>query len=151
MLPVKKIICPTDFSDFSYKALEVAEELCREFGAQLCLIHVVTPIPKAMGSPTATGFDIPRYEEDLAEQSKKMLKRLIKERVAKSVKTEAEVVHGLEADSIVKMADEKDADLIVIATHGHTGLKHLFLGSVAEKVLRHSAHPVLTIKAAEDE
>jgi len=150
MLPIKKILCPTDFSDFSYQALDVAVEFCEEFKAQLYLVHVIAPVPKAMGLPTSASFDIPMYQKKLQEHNKEALDKILKEKVPDTIKAESIVTYGFEADNIVETAEEKDVDLIIIATHGRTGLKHFFLGSVAEKVLRHTSHPVLTVRATEE-
>jgi len=150
MLPIKKILCPTDFSDFSYQALKVAAEFCEKFNAQLYLVHVIAPVPKAMGLPTSASFDIPMYQKKLEEHNKEALDKIIKEKVPDTIKAESIVTYGFEADNIVETAEEKDVDLIIIATHGRTGLKHFFLGSVAEKVLRHTSHPVLTVRATEE-
>ena len=145
MLPIKKIVCPVDYSEFSLTALDTAAELCGKLDADLAVLHVVTPIPKAQGTPTATSFDIPKYEKHLIKQSREKLQQLVDERVPGTVTAESAVVQGLEADSIVNFTENNDGDLIVIATHGRTGLKHFLLGSVTEKVLRHTSKAVLTI------
>ncbi|MFO7890452.1 MAG: universal stress protein [bacterium] len=149
MLPVKKVLCPTDYSDFSYQALDVAVEFCEKFKAKLYLVHVIAPVPQSMGMPTSAGFDIPMYQEQLKEHNQESLKKVTEEKIPDKIQTESLIGYGFEADSIIKVAEEKDVDLIVISTHGRTGLKHFFLGSVAEKVLRHTSKPVLTIRASE--
>jgi nucleotide-binding universal stress UspA family protein len=143
MLDVKKILCPTDFSDASKKAIEVAVPLAEKFGAEIHLLHVVPPMPHLEASVTAH-FDVPEYERLLSADAKKNLSALAKS--TGKVKTHEILSHGQAAEEILRAADENKIDLIVIATAGHTGWDRAVFGSVAEKVVRRARCPVLTIR-----
>jgi nucleotide-binding universal stress UspA family protein len=153
MLPFKKILCPTDFSEPSYEALKAANELALHFSSELYLVHVVAPIPRlsALEAPEVPGgpydFNIPLHLEKLEEEANTRLNQVVKEKISKEVQVRSMVVHGRAADEIVRVAEKEKVDLIVIATHGETGWQHFFSGSVTEKVVRIATHPVLTIRA----
>ncbi|HHS14170.1 MAG TPA: universal stress protein [bacterium] len=151
MISFKKILCPTDFSEFSYEALQRAIDMASQFKAELIVLHVVNPVPVAAGMTGYPGFNIPEYQKELAKHARENLDKLIKKRVPEKIRVKAEVALGNEADEIVRIAEEEDIDLIVIATHGRTGIQRLFFGSVTEKVLRHTQHPVLVIPVSESE
>lgn len=144
MLTVKKILCPTDFSAASKRALEIAIPLAEKFGAQIYLVHVVPAIPHVTASPTAR-FDVPEYERLLRSDAEKQLAETAKS--VGAVKSHQILGHGNAADGILKAAEENGVDLIVIATAGATGWEHVVFGSVAEKVVRRAQCPVLTVRA----
>jgi nucleotide-binding universal stress UspA family protein len=146
MLPIKKILWPTDFSEPSYVALTTAQELAEHFSAELTVINVITPIPVVSSPNGPAGFDVSVYQEQIKETSKESLQDVIQERISKEIKTQSKVMMGNAADEIVRAAQEESVDLIVIATHGETGWRHLVFGSVAEKVVRFASCPVLTIR-----
>jgi len=149
MLPIKKILCPTDFSEPSYEALKMATELTLHFSSELIVVHVVAPSVVVPATPAfQASFSIPEDQQELEKSSRKMLEDLVKERVGEKIWTRTMVVVGDPADQIVKIADEEKVDLIVIATHGQTGWRRLVFGSVTEKVVRLAAQPVLTIRAS---
>jgi len=143
MFDVKKILCPTDFSDASKQAIELAVPLAEKFGAEIHLVHVVPPMPPLEPSVTAH-FDVPEYERMLSADAKKNLSAAAKS-IAK-VKTHEILANGNPAEEILRAAEEKGIDLIVIATAGHTGWDRVVFGSVAEKVVRRARCPVLTIR-----
>ena len=152
MLPLKKIVCPTDFSEPSLEALEAAVELARHFSAELIVIHVVQPIPVVAAehlSPAA--FNVPAYQAEMELSSRRLLKEQLEERVPEELASRAQVLLGDPADQIVQAAADEKADLIVIATRGQTGFKRLVFGSVAEKVVRLAGVPVLSIRGAQTE
>lgn len=151
MLPVKRILCPTDFSEPSYGALEVANELALNFSAELFIVNVINPIPIVTPPSGPTSFNVSLYQKELEASSKKSLQELIQNKVSKELKVHPVVAYGLAADEIVRVAEANNVDLIVIATHGRTGFRHLISGSVTEKVVRIASHPVLTIRAARKE
>ena len=148
MLPIKKILCPTDFSDSSFEALKVAEELAVNFNAKLYIIHVVNPIPIVAEPAGPLTFNVSLYQKELEESAKKSLEDIRKNRISKQVNVHTIVGYGNAADEIVGSAETENIDLIVISTHGRTGFRHLISGSVTEKVIRISNHPVLTIRTA---
>ena len=146
MLTCNKILCPTDFSDYSYKAFSVAEDLARTFSSKLIVLHVIAPVPLVAISGTAvSGFNVALYTKELERSNRQELERVINERFASATNVRGMMAHGNEADEIVDVAETENVDLIVIATHGMSGIKRLFMGSVAEKVLRHTSHPILMI------
>jgi nucleotide-binding universal stress UspA family protein len=147
MLPFKKILCPTDFSEPAFTALKRAEELARHFAAELIVAHVIPPVPGPhmyADSPLATSFDVPMFQQELAIRAEQMLKNLVSHH---KVGTRNLVSTGEAAPEILRIAAEEHVDLIVIASHGLTGWRRLVFGSVAEKVVRQAPCPVLTITA----
>lgn len=153
LLPIKKILCPTDFSDPSYEALKNACELCSHFGATLCLLHVLPAMSRAAWAaplevdPEMYEPDLFEYEDALFDRAQQKLHEIIKERVPNEVKSCALVGRGEAANEIIHMAEDEMASLIVIATHGMTGWRQVAFGSVAERVVRMSNLPVLVIRA----
>jgi nucleotide-binding universal stress UspA family protein len=149
MLPYKKILCPIDFSEPSYEALKAANELAEHFQATLYLMHVIQPIP-ALQSPMKE-FNVAVYQSELEKAAQQSLDTTIGEKTSKSVRLHPIIAHGDAANEVLNAVKKEKIDLLVIATHGRTGLTHLVFGSVAEKVVRHAPCPVLTIRVGEDE
>jgi universal stress protein A len=147
MLPFKKILCPTDFSEPSYEALKVANELALHFSSELHVVHVVAPVPLVPAAPTVpVTFKVPEYQQELEISSRKMLEDVVKQKVPEKIWVRTKVMLGDPDDQIVKIADEEKVDLIVIASHGQTGWRRFVFGSVTEKVVRLTPLPVLTIR-----
>ncbi len=157
MLPFKKILCPTDFSEPSYEALNVANELALHFSSELFLLHVIAPIPTANVSPPPTGsasskgFNISLYRQELEDLSRKSLEKVVEERISKGLNVHPIVIQGEASDQIIDAVEKHTIDLIVIATNGRTGWRRFIFGSVAEKVVRFSPCPVLTIQPPHEE
>jgi universal stress protein A len=149
MLPLKKIICPTDFSAAAQKAVDEALELIRHFQAELVLVHVVPVLPAAPPDPNFV-FEVPEYERALHVDAERRLRALAADIAGKGVTVRTVVGHGDAGAEIVRIAREESADLIVIATHGETGWRHAMFGSVAEKVVRLAHRPVLTVPAPQE-
>ena len=146
MLPVKKIFCPTDFSEPSYEALKVADEMALHFSAELVLVHVVTPISVDPIYVDPTSFDLPLFEKEREASAKQAIAKLSKEKLSPDIKRKSIVVQGDAAYQIVELSAEENADLIIIATHGLTGWRKVIFGSVTEKVIRLAKCPVLSIR-----
>ena len=146
MLPIKKIICPTDFSEPSYEALKTAIEMAIHFSAELIAVHVVTPIPFIPIHDDPSSFNLPLYEKEMEASAQKSLDEVFREKIPKSVHRRTMVIQGDPATQIVRLADDENADIIVIATHGLTGLRKFMFGSVTEKVIRLATCPVLSIR-----
>lgn len=145
MLPVKKIVCPTDFSEPSMAALDAACEIAQHFDAELKILHVLpsTPIfPSDMAAAAALRY-YPSDEERRAEAEGKIAS-LMQERVPEGVRVVTEISMGDAPLEITRVAADDNADLIVIGTHGETGWRFLAIGSVAAKVVRMAQRPVLT-------
>jgi universal stress protein A len=149
MLPLKKLVCPTDFSEASQKALAEALELAREFTAELVLVHVIPVLPPAPSDPNIS-FAVPEYERALHVDAERRLKEIAAQLAGKGVPVRTAVGHGDAGTEIVRIANDEAADLIVIATHGVTGWRHAIFGSVAEKVVRLAHRPVLTVPAPQE-
>lgn len=150
-MKIKRILWPTDFSEASNKSLQAAQHMANQFSAELYIINVVLPVPVSFGYAGGSNFNIPLYQEELKKTSEKQLDEFVEGKIDKKIKTKSFVVQGPEVSSILNFANEQDVDLIVISTHGYTGLKRLLMGSVAEGVIRHAKQPVLTIRVTEDE
>ena len=146
MLPLKKILYPTDFSKPSYEALEVACEYAKQFSAELSILHVLPLVPDITAfTPSSSSFNVPLYRENLESNTKAKLLKVLNENVPKEIQTQVIVASGNAGDEIVRFASEGKVDLIVIASHGETGGRHYVFGCVAEKVVRHAKCPVLTV------
>ncbi len=147
MLPLTKILCPTDFSKPSYEAVKVGKEWASYFSAELCLLHVVSP---ALFIPVSPEFVTPELsipEQELEASAKRSLLEIVATFGLNDIKTRLLVLIGNPAEEIVRTAEEEQVDLIIIATHGRTGLNRLIFGSVAEKTVRLSNCPVLAISS----
>ena len=145
MIAIKTILCPTDFSEPSYEGLKYAIELATLFSADLCLTNVVPAIPPLPTNPNFV-FEIPEYERGLHADAEHKLRELVEQRIPKSLKVRTLIGHGDPGGEIVRIAEDERADLIVIATSGMRGFRHFLFGSVAEKVVRLAACPVLTVR-----
>ncbi|MEO6906668.1 MAG: universal stress protein [Abditibacteriaceae bacterium] len=145
MLPLKKIVCPTDFSEPSMEALDVACEYAQHFDAELKVLHVIpfSPVFASTIEASAALNYLPSDEERRA-QAQGQITNLIEERVPKDVRIVTELRMGDAPTEITSVAAEDNADLIVIGTHGETGWRFLAIGSVASKVVRMAHRPVLT-------
>lgn len=151
MLPLKKIMWPTDFSEPADEGLKIAIELATQFSAEILLVHVVAPMPTMHGAAAPTGFHIPTVLEELHDSAQKSLEDIRQERIPAEIKARTFVVDGKPAHEIVQLAAREKTDLIVIPTQGESGWQRFVFGSVAEKVVRMADCPVLTIRAPEEE
>jgi nucleotide-binding universal stress UspA family protein len=135
-----KILVPTDFSKCSQAAFEFGLQLARDFNAELRLVHVINPHAYPFGDKYAAldPAALMRETEDAAHEQMRSMAAKAKARYS------VQVIHGSPAVEICNVADE-DVDLVVISTHGRTGLGHILLGSVAEHVVRYAPCPVLII------
>lgn len=150
MPKLNRILVPVDFSDCSRAALDYAETLSKTFSATVDLIHVweVPPYipPEAMvGVP---GHDTQTLADVAHGSAEKEMRRFVKELEDEGVKVERTLLDsGDPGRTIVEVAEKEHYDMIVLGTHGRTGLSHLLMGSVAERVVRHAPCPVLTVRA----
>ena len=142
-LQIKRILVPVDFSDPSKKTLQYALSVAREFGSELILLHVVQPYPILADLPAAT----PELTTILKDDATANLQKLVN--TVKGVAVKQIVRLGNPAREIAAEAEAQRADLIIISTHGRTGLSHLLIGSVAEHVVRFAKCPVLTLRERE--
>ena len=153
MLPFRRILVTTDFSDTSIGALPLAVEVAKHFDAELLLVHVLpvdTPTPWDV--PPYADFGIasiplPEYEAQVKQEVERRLGLVVAQH-AQGANIRTLIARGSAATEIVRIATAEKADLIVLATHGWTGWRHLVFGSVAEKVLREAPCPVLSVRAS---
>jgi nucleotide-binding universal stress UspA family protein len=150
MPSISKILCPIDFSRHSQIALEHAESIAAKFGAELIVAHIVEPVlyPVAYGLPPVAPVN---YEENAKESAVKALAPLVEALNGRGVVARALVDSGTASMRICDIAGEEQVSMVVLATHGYTGIRHVLLGSTAERVVRKSPCPVLTVKATDDE
>jgi len=143
--PLASILVAVDFSEPSQTALDAALQLAKATGARLTLFHAFElPIPAVTPYEVA----IPTtYLEESRNAAQDQLAVAVARAAEAGVEAESRLAEGPAAQAISAAAEELGVDLVVVGTHGHTGLKHLFLGSVAERTLRYSPCSVLTVKA----
>jgi len=149
MLPLKRILVPTDFSEASYSAFGAAGELAEQYRADIVLLHVIPPVP--LFAYDVPALDMSVYSRTLREAAMGHLHTLISHRFPRGIAIEPQVALGDPARTIVRNARETGADMVVISTHGETGWRHTLFGSVTEKVVRHADRPVLVIQAERGE
>jgi universal stress protein A len=143
MFAPKKILVPTDFSECAAAAVDYAKGLAEKVGGTLTLLHTYLPMAMAGGDGTM----LPDIDAELAQEAQTQMLALRAELEAAGVLVEQRVVRGPSAETIAQVARAGGFDLIVMGTHGRTGLRHLLLGSVAERVVRLASCPVLTVRA----
>lgn len=140
------ILVPTDFSDQSLIAVSMAQSLAVGTGASITLLYVVDNFP-VIGYPMPVEASNEKLYAEAIETARMDLVLLIANRFPDDKSLNSAVAMGTPDEEIVRYASNHGHDLIVIATHGRTGLKHLLLGSVAERVLRQSTVPVVCVKS----
>jgi nucleotide-binding universal stress UspA family protein len=143
MLHLKAVLHPTDFSEHSDYALRLAGSLARDHEARLIVLHVVVTL----------GPELVSYGEAVSELQPEGYRQKLWEELRRvrlpdpDVLVEYQLAEGDPAEEIIRAAQDTGAELIVMATHGRTGLQRLLMGSVAEQVMRKAVCPVLTVKA----
>ena len=144
-IEVRHILAPVDFSDGTETVVEWAAHLAEEHGSRMTLLHAYH-FP--LEFQQLEGAHIPAdFWSSVRAEAESSLERLAEPLRAGGVETEAAVCEGYAATVIIDEAASRDVDLIVIGTHGLSGLKHLLLGSIAERVVQKAHCPVLTVKA----
>lgn len=142
---IRNILVPIDFSDYSKNALRYAAQFAKQFNAKIFLVYVVEPMiypaDFSMGQVA-----IPSMDSDLQNRAAQELKVLAKNFIESTINFETLIKTGKPFVEINETAKEVDADIIIMATHGHTGVEHLLFGSTAEKVVRKAPCPVLTLR-----
>lgn len=141
---IKKILLPTDLSPASISAFKYAKSLAEKYGASIYVLHVLENIP--ILAIHALDLTLERIEKNMAENAKIQLEKIVKENLKTKNKVQIFIRKGVVDEEIVKFADEKKVDLIVMGTHGRTGIEYTLLGSIAEKIVRRAKCPVLTVK-----
>lgn len=146
MARIERILCPTDFSELSIGAMKYAGLLAEKFGANLHVLHVVDQAYQywmAMGPETIPAG--PTVEEMMATAQKQM-DEFVAQHGPRDLKADTEIISGRPFLEIIRIAKEKNVDLIVIGTHGRGALTQMLLGSVADKVIHKAPCPVLSVR-----
>ncbi|HON78815.1 MAG TPA: universal stress protein [Spirochaetota bacterium] len=144
MQTIERILVPIDFSDYSRKALQYAKEYALTFRAKMYLIYVFRPIFEDIEVGVIN--ESIQFNNEIEEYAREKLRKLIDEDIGDEVPVESVIRMGRPFMEINRAAEEYDIDLIIIATHGHTGVQHLLFGSTAEKVVRKAPCPVLSLR-----
>ena len=139
----QRIVCATDFSDTAEAAWAIACDLGAVHRAELTLVHVFPDLPP---SPDVAVPQVIQVWEEQQRWVNEELDRRVTEATARGIESHALLKHGPAADGLVEAATEAHADLLVVGTHGRTGLERVLLGSVAEAVVRKAPCAVLTVK-----
>ncbi len=147
MTTIRSILAPTDFSPHSTQAVRYACGLAAQLGATLHLLNVLPDIvpagPDLMLAPTLP----PEFYQQSENQSRQQLRKLLDPSWGIPKGVEVDIRWGGGVEGIVDYATDRKIDLIVVATHGRTGLQHMLMGSIAERIVRESPCPVLTVRA----
>jgi nucleotide-binding universal stress UspA family protein len=145
MKPFDKILTAIDFSENSDYAFDYALTLAEQFNSQLTILHVINePVD-------LRGFYVPhisfeQLEKEIEEGAEKMMAKFCSSKMGDFTNFTTSIVTGIPYEEIIRSAREAAASLIVLGTHGRTGLDHLIFGSTAERVVRGASCPVLTIR-----
>jgi nucleotide-binding universal stress UspA family protein len=145
---IKKILIPTDFSASAMHALKYAIDLNKSFNARLYLLHVlqdITDFSEFNLSPTI----LPQLYAEFEQNATNKLEEIVNTLVPKDTACDTYIIHGVPFYEIIQFSKDEGIDLIVIGSHGRTGIKHVLFGSTAEKVIKKSICPVLTIRHPE--
>jgi nucleotide-binding universal stress UspA family protein len=145
LMATQHILVPVDFSGYAEQALEYASGLARKLPARLTLLHVIHMMPMGVADGTVLPYSYIQELEAEAQQRLETYRQRIQEA---GLEGTVLLVHGVPFQSIVDTARDQNVDLIVMGTQGRTGLAHLFLGSVAEKVVRLAPCPVLVTRGS---
>lgn len=148
-LEIRKILAPTDFSEHACSALAYARTFANRWDAELHLLNVIEPtvFPTEAG---LTPMGMINLDSELTEAAERAMGELIKREELQGARLVTAIAHGRASSGIIDYARENGIDLIVIATHGRTGIEHLIFGSTAERVVRESPCPVLTVRPHEE-
>jgi universal stress protein A len=141
-MDIGRILVPSDFSEYSEKALNWAVTIAEQWRSHLYLCHI---IPQPSYPHLLAGADLVEFETQLRGAAETQLHDLKSKQQSRGVQIDLRVVLGEPFHDICRIAEEEQIDLIVMGTHGRTGIRHALLGSVAERVMRHSPCPVLVV------
>jgi len=141
----RRILWPTDFSPIAKAALPYAADMATERGADLVLLHVLPSVPPYAVAEISGAF-LDRLDRETRSKAAAELRKLAAGGKHPGLRTRTVVAKGVTFDQILRVARRLRCDLIVLATHGRTGLRHVLMGSVAENVVRRAPCPVLTVR-----
>jgi len=151
-MQIRSILLPTDFSECGNYALSYAASLARTFGASIICLHVIEPMVPTVGySGMTEPLPIADISDQLEDSAERELPKIAEREECAGLEVEELIVHGEAASEIVRVAKDRKVDLIVVSSHGRTGLGRIIFGSTAEAVVRHASCPVLVVKPSQDE
>lgn len=145
MREFKNILFATDFSESSEYAFSYALTLAKKYNARLFLLHVINE-PVDLRGFYAPHISFDKLEEEIQEAAQLMMEKFCQARLRDYDNYETAIVPGIAYEELLKKAADEAVDLIVMGTHGRTGLDHMLFGSTAEKVVRKSPVPVMTVR-----
>jgi nucleotide-binding universal stress UspA family protein len=148
MFQLKKILYPTDFSESSLEALKYALSFAKSCQAKLILMHVVNEKIFSEGLSLARVSAPEALEQEMTAEAGRQLKMLIPAEERKGLDWEMVILYGMPFLEIIRYAKQNAVDMIIIGTHGRSGVEHIIFGSTAEKVVRKASCPVLSVKPA---
>ena len=151
MLTLKIVLVPTDFSDASESALRYGKAMAEAFGASLHFVHVMEDLLAHAWAAEVYVSSMPQLRDEIEKESRQRLEMLLGESDRSKFRAEIALLAGNPFLEIIRYAKAHDVDLIVMGTHGRGPIAHMLLGSVAEKVVRKSPCPVLTVREAQHE
>jgi len=143
-MEIKKILCPIDFSDISQSGFNYAVFMAHSHKAELTVLHVIDQL-HGLGGYQVLALDLGEISQQMEKDASAKLSDLLSQ-VKENIKIEKAVRSGKASSQIIKMAKDIKADLIIMASHGRTGIPHVIMGSVAETVVRHAECPVLVVR-----
>ena len=149
MLSIKSVLVPTDFSDASETALTYGKAMAGAFGASLHLVHVMEDLLAHAWAAEVYVASAPNLREEIERESRQRLEAMLPEAERAALRARVALLAGSPFIEIIRYAKANDIDLIVMGTHGRGPIAHMLLGSVAEKVVRKSPCPVLTVRDAQ--
>ncbi|MBN2447624.1 MAG: universal stress protein [Phycisphaerae bacterium] len=148
----KRILWPTDFSELSLHAGRYAHCFQKQFGSDLHIIHIVAaPLPPEMSVTLPADVPVTLPDSDLLDSAREALHTLIRKHFDDDKTIKIDAFFGGASSGICGYARDHEIDLIVVPTHGRTGLQHALIGSTAEDIVRHAPCPVLVVKSNETE
>jgi nucleotide-binding universal stress UspA family protein len=151
-MQIRSILLPTDFSECGNYALSYAAPLARMFGASMICVHVIEPMVPTLGySGMTEPLPIADIADQLEDSAERELPKIAECEECAGLEIEELIVHGEAASEIVRVAKDRKVDLIVVSSHGRTGLGRILFGSTAEAVVRHAPCPVLVVKPPQEE
>ena len=145
-MELRHILVPYDFSEYSQRAFAWAVQLARQWQCPIDLLHVVPLLTSTSPLLTSGTFNLTNIQENLQADAEASLSQMVAGADTESVNVRPQVLIGEPFHEICRLAEISNSDLIVMGSHGRTGLAHVFLGSVAERVVRHAPCPVLVVR-----
>jgi len=146
ILDIRKVFFATDFSRHGTQGFRYAITFAKHFGARLYIFHAISLQPTIPAADPTGGVALTDYIDVLEEESKARLSGMLKQAESHGVEAETLLAEGPPHKAAIREAERVEADLIVVCTHGRTGVEHFLLGSTAEKIIRQSPIPVLVVR-----